>query len=237
MAERVATIVGRRKNGEEFPAEAAISKLQIDGSTILTVALRDITARKRIEKEQRFLSEAGSILASSLDYEQTLANVGAARRSRSGGLVHRRDHRRRRTTQTVEGRQRGPDTIPRLHADRTDADRPGASLARPVIESRRPIIIERLSPRDLESFAQSPEHLRLLHAIDPKSVMGLPLLIRGQLLGVVIFISSTPYAVYGATTFSSPRRSRNAPRLPSKTDASTVRPCRRRSSGTRCSAS
>ncbi len=76
MAERTATIMGRRKNGEEFPAEAAISKLQIDDSTILTVALRDITARKRIEKEQQFLSEAGAVLASSLDYEQTLMNVG-----------------------------------------------------------------------------------------------------------------------------------------------------------------
>ena len=40
------------------------------------MALRDITARKRIEKEQRFLAEAGAVLASSLDYEQTLANVG-----------------------------------------------------------------------------------------------------------------------------------------------------------------
>ena len=50
--------------------------MRIDGSTILTVVLRDVTRRKRVEKEQRFLSEAGSILASSLDYDQTLANVG-----------------------------------------------------------------------------------------------------------------------------------------------------------------
>ena len=89
ISERVATIVGRRKNGEEFPAEAAISKLQVGGRTILTAALRDITARKRIEKEQQFLSEAGAVLASSLDYEQTLATVGEARRSQSRGLVHR----------------------------------------------------------------------------------------------------------------------------------------------------
>ena len=39
------------------------------------MALRDITERKRIEKEQRFLAEAGAVLAASLDYEQTLATV------------------------------------------------------------------------------------------------------------------------------------------------------------------
>ena len=72
---RTTTIAGLRKSGEEFPAEAAISKLQVGGTTILNVALRDITERTRIDKEQQFLAEAGAALAASLDYEQTLATV------------------------------------------------------------------------------------------------------------------------------------------------------------------
>ena len=53
MGDRLSTIAGVRKNGEEFPAEAAISKLHFGDKTLLTVALRDITERTRIEEELR----------------------------------------------------------------------------------------------------------------------------------------------------------------------------------------
>lgn len=40
---------GRRKNGEEFPAEAMISRQTISGRTVLTAVHRDITERKELE--------------------------------------------------------------------------------------------------------------------------------------------------------------------------------------------
>ena len=53
-----------------------------------------------------------------------------------------------------------------------------------------------MTPEKLESFAQSEEHLRILRAIDPRSILGLPLLVRGELLGVLILISSSPSRTY-----------------------------------------
>lgn len=44
---------GRRANGEEFPIEASISKVPVDGELYFTVILRDITDRQRGETKLR----------------------------------------------------------------------------------------------------------------------------------------------------------------------------------------
>jgi len=48
MGER-RTILGRRKDGTEFPVEATISKLQADGELFLTAIIRDAEDRKKYE--------------------------------------------------------------------------------------------------------------------------------------------------------------------------------------------
>lgn len=51
-------IMGLRKNGEEFAAEAAISKLTLDGRTVYTAALQDVTDRQvRDDELQRYRND------------------------------------------------------------------------------------------------------------------------------------------------------------------------------------
>jgi PAS domain S-box-containing protein len=42
-------VTGLRANGEEFPIEAAISQCEVDGKTLYTAVLRDVTDRVRVE--------------------------------------------------------------------------------------------------------------------------------------------------------------------------------------------
>src|ERR1035437_4314469 len=66
MGDRAA-ISGLRKDLTEFPAEASILKLAVDGETSFTVVLRDVTDRKRTEEAQRLLADAGGVLNRTLD--------------------------------------------------------------------------------------------------------------------------------------------------------------------------
>jgi PAS domain S-box-containing protein len=45
------TLSALRSDGEEFPVEASISKTEVAGSLLLTVILRDVTARKQAERQ------------------------------------------------------------------------------------------------------------------------------------------------------------------------------------------
>jgi PAS domain S-box-containing protein len=56
MGERRA-IFATRRDGTEFPAEASISKLVVEGTTIHTVILRDISVRKAYERELEVAKE------------------------------------------------------------------------------------------------------------------------------------------------------------------------------------
>jgi PAS domain S-box-containing protein len=197
MGERQAHVFGRRKNGDEFPADAAISKIEIAGKKVLTVALRDVSERARVEKEQRFLSEVGAAFALSLDYQETVASIGRLIVRDLADCVmidvlEEHDHVRRIKVVHVDPQKAS--VAERLEQMRLDRRRPYLGSA--VLETRQAALMNEVSAEFIESIAQSEEHLATLRELDPKSFMAVPLQVQGRLLGSLILISSHPSRRY-----------------------------------------
>jgi PAS domain S-box-containing protein len=99
LGERGLDIVGIRKSGEEFPADATVSKLEVGGKKILTVAVRDITQRRRLENRlRRALQERDDVLgivAHDLRNPLSTINMQASSLERRGPEPERRDQRPR----------------------------------------------------------------------------------------------------------------------------------------------
>ena len=187
-----AQVFGRRKDGEEFPADAGISRFEAGGERILTVVLRDITEQKRIESEQRFLAEVGPVLATSLEYEDTLSKIAELAVRELADLcivdIVGEDGEVRR----LKVLAREPDRAWIAEALlRVELDRKRAHLVSAVLETKKPVFIERVTPDLVASWAQGDEHLRVLRGLDPKSMVAVPLLAHDKLLGVLALISST----------------------------------------------
>lgn len=191
MGERATTIYGLRKNGEEFPADAAISKLEVGGKIILTVALRDVTDQKRIENEQRFLADVGSVVSSSLDYDDTLDNIVqiAADHIADYCIVYTFEAKGKLTRSKAVSRDPQKKWVCDLFMQ-TSLD---LSLSHPinhVFETKKSLLVENITAQMIEDIAQSEKHLAALRGANLTSFMVAPLLIRGRILGAIGLMSS-----------------------------------------------
>ncbi len=156
----------------------------------------DITARKRAEDELRLLAEVSEVFGS-LEYEETLKSIArlAVRELADFCLVDVLIDGELRAA-TVECRDSGESRLCQMFREiRIDRARP--HLTRQVFETKRPVLIERVTAEMLESHAQSDQHLRAMRALDPKSMILTPLLAHGELLGILILVSSSESRVYG----------------------------------------
>jgi PAS domain S-box-containing protein len=187
-------VFGRRKSGEEFPAEAAISKLQIDGRTMFNVVLRDITDRKKAELRQRFLIEASDVLASSIDYQETLRAIARLAVTALGGccvidIVDQSTARVRRLTVVV-----AVDVPMTFHEHWLDRSRP--HLTSTALERREATLIPDLEEGYLESIVQCDDLRRAVRVTKPRSLIAVPLLVRERVLGAIALLSG-PSVRYG----------------------------------------
>ncbi|MEW6683614.1 MAG: EAL domain-containing protein [Nitrospirota bacterium] len=176
MAERQ-EIIGRRKDGTEFPAEATIARTSEEGRILYTAILRDVTERDHTERMIRQIAEGVSAVTGSAFFRtllQHLAQTLEVEYAFVGGFVAGRDDRIRTLAVLADGQ----------FVDNFEYDLGGTPC-------------ERVVGRDLCVYADRvqerfPED-RLLVEMGAESYMGVPLFgSSGQAIGLLAVLGRKP---------------------------------------------
>jgi PAS domain S-box-containing protein len=163
-----------------------------DGAVRLAInVIEDISEIKRAEEGHRFLSEASRVLASSLDYQDTLRAVARLAVPRIADWC---------AVDLADG-----DEIDRVAVAHVDPAK--VELARAVQERYPPDpnsgtgvygvlargaaeLYGEISDAMLERTARDEEHLRIMRSVGIESAMLVPMRLRDRVLGVISFVSS-----------------------------------------------
>ena len=157
----------------------------------------DITERKREEDTQRFLAQAGNVLASSLDYETTLKQVAHLAVSHLGGSpladwcsVHIRDDNGGVTVLAVEHIDPSKVDLARELGKKYPQDPKAPQGIPEVIRTGRSEIYPDISDDMIVAAARDDEHLAILRGLGFRSAMIVPLSVGSRTLGALTFVSA-----------------------------------------------
>jgi PAS domain S-box-containing protein len=175
-----------------------------DGNIVAVHGIgRDVTDRRRSEDEQRFLAQVGGVLASTVDPEEMLTGFAevAVRFLADCCLVHLAGGEGAAPFARAfwADPARGDGARAASRALQRASSRPGGPpLLGRVLETRLPVLLPEMRPSDVDYLAGTPEERELLRVLGPASYMGLPLLVRGRLLGALALVSTDPRRRYEA---------------------------------------
>ena len=198
MAEEIEILRGDQTRGMITVSSTPIRNGQ--GDIIAAVAIfDDITEKKEQEVRTAFLADAGQVLASSLDYRQTLKSIARLAVPRIADwcavdVLENEQIQRLAVAHSDPGRERLVHEI----AERWPTNKDSPHGAARVLRTGESELIETISDDLLRKVAQDPEQFHMLRDLGLRSAMIVPLVARGRTLGAITFITSESQRSYDA---------------------------------------
>lgn len=183
-------VPGLRRDGSEFIAEIAFSKLDIGGDLIMVAVLHDVTARIEIDQLREFLVESSRVLIAGLEF--------GARADRLAHLIVPRYADWCLIDLLVDGKitraavaHRDPAEAEKLRAMQEYAPGPErpVGVAR-VIRQGEPELVPVVTDTWLREATLNEEHYKQIKSLSPESLMILPLITGGRTLGAMTAVYS-----------------------------------------------
>jgi len=158
----------------------------------------DIHDQKRAEEAQRFLVEAGAVLAASLNYHSTLAAVARLAVPRIADWA-RVDVVEDGALRTLAVEHVDPKKIElAFELARRYPERPEAEQGPPlVLRTGKSELATEIGEERLAELAQDDFHLGLVRELGLQSYMCVPLVAHGEMLGVISLVSAESGRRYG----------------------------------------
>ncbi|HMH46551.1 MAG TPA: SpoIIE family protein phosphatase [Solirubrobacteraceae bacterium] len=185
--------VERRSGEERWVLLKATAVRDAAGEVEAAVTIiEDVTLAQRATRRAEFLARIGQMLASSLDYQQTLRNVAglAVPQIADWCAVDLFDDRGRREPVAIAHSDPAKlQMAARLRAFEPERLDPDQGLGR-VQRTGEPQLYTDIPDELLVATAVDEEHLRLLREVGMRAVVIVPLAIRGRTIGALTMVSA-----------------------------------------------
>src|SRR3954454_21884347 len=192
-AEPLLTHIVHRETGETRWRLVKSAPLTVRGELLAVSVIEDVTEAQEAELRQRFLAQAGEVLSSSLDFEQTLQRVAELAVPELGDWCGVDLLDERGVARQVAVAHVGPQKVAFAHELRErfppDPDDDGTGLYA-VLRTGRPELYREITDDLLEANVTDPEQLEMVRSLGMRSVMIVPMTLAGRTVGVLTFVSA-----------------------------------------------
>jgi GAF domain-containing protein len=177
----------------------ALPVFDAEGEPVLAInIMEDVTEERDAAEAQRFLAEAGRILSSSLDYDETITNVARLAVPRIGDWCGVDLLEEDGSTRSVVVAHVDPGKVEwaKQLRERYPPDPREDRGVQRVLRTGEPEVYPYIPRELLVESAVDAEHLRLIDEIGMRSAIVAPMTARGRTLGAITFVSAESGRIY-----------------------------------------